>query len=643
MFTKQITLPSKKISIIDVKEVENLNVKFQYNFFTKDERSNISNTNLPKNFNNLNTSDAPLNISQINDFNSRIPRYNVLTWTPVNIGNNTEISENIKIKNNLKSIYYEDDYSYETFSVLEIQDYSPDKKIQLFSETLLNSIDSNLTGSSSAEMVRRTNAETNISIKPEIISLGFKPSEYGISFFDDKMKEIDSNEYNRLISNIKTDFQINNKLIGDLIEYNSNINLLNPNQNEFLNFKTEAQKIQQEAKLNSDSTRISVDEYEMEIENYITQKPIFASVHDSIVQSVGYLIEKTEYLSDGTQTIYPIIVLESKNKNNFLDVEIKYGALYSYNIRTVFYVEVEGIDESTGLSSALGILVASKPTGSTLIHCKELTPPPPPQDIIFKYIPEEKALKISWNLPINTQRDIKKFQVFRRESINEPFELLKEYDFDDSEIKEISAEFPLETLVEKLSGPKTIYFDYDFNGKKTFIYSLVSIDAHGISSNYSTQYKIKFDKIINKLNVNVLSASGAPKAYPNILINQDAFTDSLKSEYANTMEIYFNPEYLKLFNKFDNELELLALNSETNQNCYQIQLINLDVNQQEILTIKLNDKTENIIKDPIDSSINRTLVKRKLNSEKRNGLKLSEEGQSIGYIDKKINSLFKKQ
>lgn len=643
MFTKQITLPSKRISIIDVKEVQNFNIKFQYNFFTKDERSNFSSTNLPKNFNTLNAADANLNISQTIDFNSRIPRYNLLTWTPVNIGTNNEISQNIKIKNNLKSIYYEDDYSYETFSVLEIQDYSPDEKIKLFSETLLRSLNSNSIPSGSSELIREINSNTDVSIKPELISLGYKPSTYGISFFDDKMKEINSNEYSNLLTNTKIDFQINNKLIGDLIEYNSNVNLLNPNQNEFANFQIEAKKIQAEAKENSNSSRISTDEYEIEIENFITQKPIFASVHDSIIQSVGYLIEKIEYSDDGTQTIYPIIILESKNKSSFLDIEVKYGATYSYNIRTVFYVEVEGVDEATGLASALGILVASRPTSTKKITCKENTPPPSPQDILFKFIPDEKALKISWNFPVNPQRDIKKFQIFRRETVFEPFELLKEYDFDDSEIKELSGEFPSDSLVETLSGPKTIFFDYEFNGKKSYIYTLVSIDAHGISSNYSTQYKVKFDKILNRLQNSILSAGGAPKAYPNIMINQDAFTDSIKSENHSELEIYFNPEYLKLFNKNDNELSLLALNSETNENCYQLQLINLDVNEQQLLTIKLNDRTENIIKEPIDSSINRTLIKRRINSEKQKGLKLSEDNQTIGYVDKKINSLFKKQ
>jgi hypothetical protein len=642
MFAKQITLPSKKISTIDVKEVTNLSVRFQYNYFTKDERTNTL-YKVPKYFKTANNSESGLNQVQSVDFNSRVPRFNILTWTPVIIGEKSEITANIEIRKNLESIYYEDDYSYETYSVLEIQDYSPDKKIQLFSETLLNTISNTTASSSGNEIVKQTNAATSITVKPELISLGFKPKNYGISFFNDSMKQLDSNQYNKILTEIKTDFQINNKLIGDLIEYNSNLNLLNPNQNEYAGFLRESRKIQTQAKEAASSTRISSDEYELEIENFITQKPVFASVHSSIVQSVGYLIEKIEYNEDGSQTIHPIIVLESRHKNNFIDTEVKYGTRYSYAIRTVFYVEVEGLEEESGLASALGILVASKQTPSIIVDCLETTPPPPPQDISFKFIANEKALKITWNLPVNPQRDIKKFQVFRRENVYEPFELLKEYDFDDSEVKELTGEFPLLTLVEKLSGPKTIFFDYEFNGKKSYIYSLVSVDAHGISSNYSTQYKIYFDKILNRLQVFVVSASGAPKAYPNIMINQDAFTDSIKSEEFTELEIFFNPEYLKLFNKNDNELNLLALNSNTNNNCYQLQLINLDVNEQQILTIKLNDRTENIIQEPIDSSINRTLIKRKLNAEKQKGLKISEEGQAIGFIDKKINSVFKKQ
>lgn len=638
-YTKQITLPSKKISLIDVKEPTNFSVKFQYNFFTKNERTSFTYTNVPKRFRSINLSDLSLDIQQLNDFNSRIPRYNLLNWTPVLIGNNLQIASNIKIQNNLKQIYYEDDFSYETYSVLEIQDLSPEKKVRLFCETLLKSINEK-TNKSLLETVKTVNKNTDSNVKPELISAGYSHSDYGLSFYKNDGQKLNSETYIKLLREVKSDIQINNKLLGDLIEYNANTNLLNPTVDEFQDFLTEAKKIQKQAETQNNSNLISQDEFDFEIKDYITQKVLFSSTHTPIVQSIGYLIEKIELKPDGTQTIYPISVVENPNKSRFIDTEVKYGSTYLYSIRSVYYVEIEAVDEKNGLISALGILVASKAVSSDSILCKEFTPPPPPQDVSFKYIPEEKGMKISWNFPVNPQMDIKKFQIFKRYSVYEPFQLLKEYDFDDSEIKELSGEFPDPILVENLGSPKTIFYDFDFSNKKSVIYSLTSIDAHGISSGYSTQYKVSYDRIFNKVEIDPISISGAPKSYPNIFLNEKAFSDSIRDQNHTAVEIFFNPEYLKLYNKTDNELNLLAIGDK---NSYQIQFINLDVSEQQILSIRLNDKTENIIKEPIDSAFNLTLLKKSLNTERIKGINLNENLQTEETVARKIDSLFKKQ
>lgn len=640
IYTKQITLPSKKISLIDVKEPEKFNVKFQYNFFTKDERTNYSYTNIPKRFKTLNSSDGILDTQQINDFNSRVPRYNLLTWSPVSIGNNRQIAEKIKIRENLKQIYFEDDFSYETFNVLEIQDLSPNKKIQLFCETLLKSLNEKLENPSLLDIVKTVNKNTEQAVKPELISSGYSHSEFGLGFYDKDDRLTSVENYIKLLREVKTDIQINNKILGDLVEFNANLNILNPTIDEFQEFLTEAKKIQKEAEVQSNSALINQDEFDFEIKDYITQKVLFSTTHTPVVQSVGYIIEKTEIKPDGTQTIYPILVVENPNKTNYIDMEIKYGATYSYGIRSVFYVEIEAVDEKNGLVSALGILVASKAINSDHLFCKEFVPPPPPQDIAFKFIPEETALKISWNFPVNPQMDIKRFQVFKRDSVFEPYQLLKEYNFDDSEIKELSGEFPDQTLVEKLDSAKTIFYDFEFTGKKSTIYALASIDAHGISSRYSTQYKVSFDRILNKIKIESISVSGAPKSYPNIFLNEEIFTDSIRDQNHSSLEVYFNPEYLRLFNKNDNELNYLAIGEK---NSYQLQFINLDIAEQQILTIQLTDRTENVIKEPIDSAFNLTLLKRSLNSERIKGINLNENLQTEETVPRKIDSIFKKQ
>jgi hypothetical protein len=127
---------------------------------------------------------------------------------------------------------------------------------------------------------------------------------------------------------------------------------------------------------------------------------------------------------------------------------------------------------------------------------------------------------------------VKKFQVFRRASIDEPFQLLKMYDFDDSEIKAEENETVFQGLVEVQSNPSTLYIDPDFKKDSKFIYAVVSIDAHGLTSNYSDQFEVTFDRFKNRVIKKRISASGAPKPYPNMYLSADTFGGEEKLKEA---------------------------------------------------------------------------------------------------------------
>jgi hypothetical protein len=636
----QTTLPSKKISTVDVAEILNFKAEFVYNFFQKDERRNETGEGVLERFKTLNATDLPTSIQESVDINTRVPRYILLSWNPYVVGSNSEISNNVRIKDNIDKVYFEDDFSYDDFSVLEIQDLSVDRKLNLFVETLLKNSSKESKNISAVNAIRSATEATNTSVRPEILANGMDAKLFGLRFFGDNNKQKNSNDYANILKSNKSNIQLNNKILNDTIKYNAYIDPTNPFVDELQGFVSEASRIQKQARQDRDSSRISSEEYDFEIDKYIRQQVLFSDVHNPFIQSVGYLIEKIELLQDGTERKLQNIFVESPNKGAFFDPKVKYGATYIYKIRAVFYIEIEGIDENSGLLSSIGILVASRPSLTEAILCEEYAPPPAPQDLAFKYLPFDGVLKLTWAFPVNPQRDIKKFQVFRRFSIYEPYELLKEYDFDDSEVKVLSGEFPEEFLVEKLTGPKTMYLDHEFTRNSVAYYALASIDAHGITSNYSAQYKISFNNILNKLNVELLSIAGAPKAYPNIWINQDAFVDSIRDQYHSKLDVYFNPEYLKVFNKDDKDLNLLALKVS---DCYQLQLINIDKNEQQILKIRLQDRTENVMREPIDGAINRTLLKQKLNTERLKNINADQERQESGYIDKKIDSVFKNQ
>lgn len=635
----QVSLPSKKISTVDVAEIEGFRATFVYNFFQVDERTNETGESVPNRYKAINTTDLPTDVQSNIDLNTRVPRYINLTWQPFVVGNRSDIATEVKIRSNIDKVYFEDNFSYDDFSVLEIQDLSVDNKLNLFVNTLLKTTGQSEPSQSSTEALSRSTRTTSTRVRPELLANGLSPRLYGLRFFDNEGKEIDSEDYSNLLKRYKSNIQLNNKIVYDAVRFNSHNDPTNPFGDELLGFAPEADRLQKIARKFRDSTRISREEYDFEIDKYVRQQVLFSEVHTPFIQTIGYIIEKYELTNDGLEIKKENIFVENPNRGNYADFKVKYGTSYLYKIRTVFYIEVEGVDENSTLVSSIGILVASR-TASSFTTCVENTPPPPPQDITFKFMPNDKVLKISWNMPVNTQRDIKRFQVFKRYSIFEPYQLLKEYNFDDSQVKVSSGEFVEQYLIERLTSPKTIYYDYEFTNETIAYYALASIDAHGISSNYSSQFKVRYNKIQNRLATELFSVSGAPKAYPNLYINQDAFVDSIRDQYHSKMSVYFNPEYLKVFNKDDKDLNLLAIKAE---DCYQLQLINIDINEQQLLKIKLEDRTENVIREPIDGAINRTLLKQKLNTERLKNINADTDRQESGYITKRIESIFKSQ
>ena len=54
-----------------------------------------------------------------------------------------------------------------------------------------------------------------------------------------------------------------------------------------------------------------------------------------------------------------------------------------------------------------------------------------------------------WNMPTNPQRDIVKFQIFRRESLDEGFTLMRVLDFDNSSVRFVGREVINPDVVKK--------------------------------------------------------------------------------------------------------------------------------------------------------------------------------------------------
>jgi hypothetical protein len=209
-----------------------------------------------------------------------------------------------------------------------------------------------------------------------------------------------------------------------------------------------------------------------------------------------------------------------------------------------------------------------------------------------------------WSLPCpNTQRDVKKFQVFRRRprratgpagnttrtftAIEGPFELIKEFDFDDSIVRTANTETPSPILVERVNDVVGNYLDLDFNRDSSAIYAVCAVDAHSLSSNYSVQFEVSFDRFKNRIVKKLISQSGAPKSYPNLYLNEDAFQDTIRDSGHSRVRIFFDPEVLALKDADGNDLRLIATVDEGAE--YRIQLINTDLQDQEVVEISVED------------------------------------------------------
>jgi len=245
-------------------------------------------------------------------------------------------------------------------------------------------------------------------------------------------------------------------------------------------------------------------------------------------------------------------------------------------------VKLLAYKDSTLMST--GVLVESRESPNIMVTCVESTPPAAPSGLEF-YMLQSQQLVIEWDFPLNPQEDIKRFQIFRRKTISDPFVLIGELDFDDSTIQTTRSESINSYIRSTLDVPVTTFVDSEFEVDSQYIYSVVAVDAHDFSSGYSEQFFVKFDKFSATLQAELIARENAPKAYPNFTlmagVSQDSIQDSEHSEAC----LYFDPEYLKVIDNQGEDQDHLAT-SETDV-AYKLQLIHLNLQQSVVANINV--------------------------------------------------------
>ena len=561
------TLPSLETVILDVPEVTRFTGTFVYSFFQPDESTtSISNAE--------------------NTFSMRglvkIPRYIHLSWLPSGLiegsseltgfGQNTRPIPPGYISTNLDKIMNESYFANGNMTSVLFND-------QAIDQHLYSIVSGSLETAEALANSRTTIIKRSISLP----SIAVQLSNKGAFTYSNELR-LKNRIVNRL-KGVNVQTQINNRFIVPIIR--------SAGENPFTTFSGDYAALynialtkQRTASLKF-ATRKGLGDYDSIVQHIKLQPLTNVSLNTkSAARVVGYIVSRRETGTNGESRELSPIIIENPNLGTYLDLEVKYYNTYTYAVMTIAEFQFPTVIQETGESVIATLLISSRPSTPISIQAVELVPPPPPVDLKFIWNYEAAALDLSWSFPPNSQRDIKKFQVFRRPTIREPFQLLQEYDFDDSITRAQFGEQATPNLVIQDLNPVLVFRDIDFTKSSSYIYALASIDAHGLTSGYSEQYEVGFNRFSNRVTLKRLSPSGAPKPYPNMYYTADAFVDLVRDVNHNQIRIAFNPPAIEVMSGENDPERLLALR---NTDSYKIQFINTDSQESGTLEILLND------------------------------------------------------
>ena len=591
------SLPSLPITIADVPEIQTFDATFYYNFYRPDELINSS----------VATNARPNTV----DFSRNVPRYVRLSWNKVSVGSGTVSKQefiDISIEANASKILDEDDLSLAYFDTFKQQENSFVAERQKYLSRLFEQINYNRVDAGLTDAVKALHE-----ITPEGVSQKFlnKYLNYAYATSTNTTQEDPAAS----LENIATVVPVANKAYGTLFhEKLSNDSMIGitPNVVDGLSklFSTQY-SVKQFA------NRFNGSQYDISLDN-----PISTTVSDLqkdfslVFQTTGYAIERYRQLASGELIEKTTFYVESPDTTEFFDTQVLYNQRYVYFIKVITALQTLTFDPDNRVNVISTFLVGSKLTRTTVM-CEDLTPPEPPTDFFIRWDYQLKKPVLTWNFPIDTRRHIKYFQVFRRKNVGDirpaqlPFELVRMFDFNDLQnaygtyyvapavgtsglFQFVQGEANIDSSVVinqnsltnlQVFSP-TCYIDEDFDREAYYIYAVACVDAHGVTSNYSNQIGINFNKQRNTIERVDASAPNAPKPYPNLYLNKDAFVDTIKNEGYSQMTVVFNPEYYELTRRNGENIKIVNFGPQSK---YRIQLINTDLQADQFVDITVMD------------------------------------------------------
>lgn len=557
---------SRPIHFIDAPVPKKPIVKFEYNFFEADER----------------TSEGSSSQQLIMSLNPRelaikVPRLNRLSWNQVVFDRKRSIQREVArdfLTDNAEEIADESAILNDT-TILYFQDFDHLNRIgeRFEASARMRGV---LSGSST-DVAAKLNTVTSITTDGDLIQRYLSIASQSRSLFlrDGLMVEpADASSADQLTMVVDNNYLINSTREASMSPVGSAADSIRSNS------KTISRSLRRRSQLYANDEEIELELGSVEdcdVSSPGTVRP---------VEHIGYMIERFEVADGDRIENKKRIFIPSPRITNYLDASIKYGIQYVYSVRTVIAFYATTADESGTLKSSK-FLVSSRPSTFSSVITEERIPPPPPADLNFRWDYQLSTMQIQWAFPSNPQRDIKGWQIFRRASVNEPFSLIAQLEFDDSTVKTPPIETVDRSLIKIYNSPITFFTDQEFNKNSNYIYAVCSKDAHGLTSNYGMQFRVSFDRLQNRLIKTLISGSNAPKQYPNMYLRAELSLDSVKSSGAQRVRIYFDPEYLKVTNKEGRDLKFLK--TKDANGIYRFMLLNTDRQLQANVDIAVED------------------------------------------------------
>jgi len=620
------TYPSRPVTLINIPEPVKVDVKFVYNFYTKDERTNSAGRLDVIDLSD--SSQANIQLAKLEKY----PRYSLINISAAKFTNPdpylAELANGLKISENRDLLMFEGAVASAYFSGINLKDDQIDLSFYSMIEGSVNffGLDTENNGNTeSKELLEYTDtssawASDGSAIRSALSNIQSQGATYADA---DTTAEITSDAF-RTVRFLDWDININNLVFNNIVR-GSIEDKTNIYEDEIRSMGRHAEAAQLAAVTTTIPGAISADEYE------ITVQPVWEEAvdGDSVEcggeynegsHPIGFYIEKLEIASDGSRIEHPPLIVDTYGDIELLDTAVRYGGSYIYNVKTVCLTRFEAIErddfgEIEDQVVTAVVMVASD--GRTItVECVENIPPNPPTDIKFLWDYGYNNLMIHWDAPMNPQRDVTRYQVFRRKSINVPFTLIAMLDFDQStSIQPPKEEAPEDKIINLSAAGKT-FRDVEFTKESKYIYSIAAVDARGFTSNYSAQFMVSFDIFKNRVELELISNSGAPKPYPNLYLNTDLFVDTMKDSGHSRLRIFFDPEYYKVFkselvevyNSTEMKTELVSKSSDLNiipdGAKYKLQIINVDDQMSNVVNINIDDQSG----PPLKIGVNRATV-----------------------------------